>query len=88
MVQRWLEMIWNHKGTFSESQQYTQKWFCLPSTPVFVPVWTGLKKEKKKYSREVANMQPPKVVNGYVQGAITPGIELTGESRLTFCKTC
>ena len=35
---------------------------------------------KKKYSREVANMQPPKVVNGYVQGAFIPGIELTGES--------
>ena len=57
------------------------------NTQCFYPVWTGLKKDKK-YSREVANMQPPKVINGYVQGAFNPGLELTGESRLTFCKTC
>ena len=55
------------------------------NTQCFIPVWTGLKKDEK-YSREVDNMRPQKVVNGYVQGAITP--ELTGESRLTFCKTC
>ncbi|CAL8234065.1 unnamed protein product [Arctogadus glacialis] len=57
------------------------------NTKCFLPVWTGLKKDKK-YSKDVANLQDPEVVDGYVQGANAQGIELTGESRLTFCKTC